>query len=124
MRLGVAALVLALVASLSVLSGCADQPGRVPDSMLNFDRTFDAALGALVDQKMVVTQQDRRRGTIEATAGKAGINVTLSNMLDGTIRVNFDPQGDMSADPGLLQRVTDSYNQRMSGARILPGGLL
>lgn len=121
MRSCVAALMLAL-ATLSMLGSCASaQPGRVPDSLVGFDRTFDAAMGALVDQKMTVTHQDRRHGSIDAKAGNAVVAVTLRTLPDGAIRVAFDLQGDSSADPGLLARVTDAYNARMSGLSILGG---
>ncbi len=117
----VAALMLAL-AALATLGGCASaQPGRVPDSHVHFNRTFDAAMGALVDQKMTITQQDRRHGSIDAKAGSAVIAVTLRTLPDGAIRVAFEPQGDSSADPGLLQRVTDAYNARMSNLSVLGG---
>jgi hypothetical protein len=116
-----AALLLAL-AALATLGGCASaQPGRVPDSLVGFDRTFDAAMGALIDQKMTVTQQDRRHGNIDAKAGNAGIAVSLRTLPDGAIRVSFEPQGDASADPGLLQRVADAYNARMSNLSVLGG---
>ncbi len=112
MKRGLAALVLML----SGLAACVGAPpGMVPDSQLDFDRTFAAARGALLDQKLSVTQQDLRHGTLEGRDGKRGVSASLRPMPDGTIRVSFAPLGDDGvADAALLERVADSYNQRMA----------
>jgi hypothetical protein len=119
--IGVAALWLALAG----LGGCvAAPPGTVPDSLGSYDRTFDTALQAMVDQKLTISHQDRRQGTIIGSLGGTTIAATLDVLYEGTIRVVFKQQGETPADPALLQRVADAYNARMSQARILPGGLL
>jgi hypothetical protein len=118
---GAAALFLALAA----LSGCVGAPpGTVPDSLASYDRTYDTALGAMADQKMVFSLQDRRNGTIVGELNGDTIKATLQPLHDGTIQVSFRPQGAPHADAGLLKRVVDSYNTRMSQAKLLPGGLL
>jgi len=119
--IGVAALWLALAG----LGGCvAAPPGTVPDSLGSYDRTFDTALQAMVDQKLTISHQDRRQGTIIGSLGGTTIAATLDVLYEGTIRVVFKQQGETPPDPALLQRVADAYNARMSQARILPGGLL
>jgi hypothetical protein len=119
--IGVAALCLALAG----LGGCiAAPPGTVPDSLSSYDRTFDTALQAMVDQKLTISHQDRRRGTIVGSLGGTTIAATLEPMYEGTTRVVFKQQGETPPDPELLKRVADAYNARMSQARILPGGLL
>ena len=111
--------------ALAVLGGCAGTPpGTVPDSYISYDRTFDAARGAMSDQKMTFSLQDRRNGKIVATANGTGISATLQPQLDGTLRVLFAAQEEPPADPGLLQRVIHSYSLRMSGAKLLPSGSL
>jgi len=118
---GAAALFLALAG----LAGCVGAPlGTVPDSLASYDRTYDAALGAMVDQKLVFSVQDRRNGTIVGERDGDGITATLQPQYDGTIRVSFKQRGASPADAGLLKRVVDSYNTRMSQAKLLPDGLL
>jgi hypothetical protein len=113
-----ATLALALVA----LSGCTTAPlGTVPDSLASYNRTFDAALGAMADQKMNFSVQDRRQGNIVGTLNGDTIIATLQPQFDGTIRVFFRSQTESATSAALLKRVVDAYNERMSGARLLPG---
>lgn len=117
--------VVALWLALAGLGGCvAAPPGTVPDSLGSYDRTFDTALQAMIDQKLTISHQDRRQGTIIGSLGGTTIAATLDVLYEGTIRVVFKQQGETPPDPALLQRVADAYNARMSQARILPGGLL
>ena len=118
--LGSSALWLALLG----LGGCGSAPpGLVPDSYLSYDRTFDAARGAMSDQKMTLSLQDRRSGKIVGTVNDTAITAVLLPQLDGTIRVQFAVQDPPPADAALLGRVVDSYNVRMSGAKLLPNGV-
>jgi hypothetical protein len=112
------------VLALSGLAACVGAPpGTVPNSQFDFDRTFAAARGALLDQKLSVTRQDLRHGTLAAVDGARGVSASLRTMPDGTIRVSFAPLGDASAaDAALLERVADSYNQRMAaGSKLWTG---
>jgi hypothetical protein len=120
--IGVAALCLALAG----LGGCMTAPqGTVPDSLSTYDRTFDNALRAMVDQKLTISHQDRRQGTIIGSLAGTTIAATLEPQYYGTIRVVFKQQGATPPDPELLKRVADAYNARMaSQEKILPGGLL
>jgi hypothetical protein len=115
-----AMLTAALLIVLVGIGGCVGAPpGRVSDSHLSFDRTFDMALGAMADQRMTFSTQDRRQGRIVGTADGATLVATLQPMLDGTIRVNFVPQGDTPADTALLKRVADAYTERMAKLGVL-----
>jgi hypothetical protein len=93
----------------------------VPDSLASYNRTFDAALGAMADQKMNFSVQDRRQGNIVGTLNGDTIIATLQPQFDGTIRVFFRSQTESATSAALLKRVVDAYNERMSGARLLPG---
>lgn len=115
-----------LVLALSGLAACsmtpqATAPGRVPDSMAGYNRTFDTALGAMADQKMTISVQDRRNGRIVGEHDGQTITATLQPMRDGTLRVNFVPQTDSPEATAMLQRLSDSYNARMSNLSILGG---
>jgi hypothetical protein len=107
---------------LAGLGGCASpQPGRVPDSLLSFERTFDMALGAMTDQRMTVSEQDRRNGRIVATSDGSTLVATVEPIRDGTVRVSFQAKGDSPADEALLTRVSSAYNARMANLSLLGG---
>ena len=109
-----------LWAALGLAAGCGTAPpGVVDDSQLSFDRTFNAAFGAMSDQKMVVGEQDRRHGRIVGTLDGDTITATLAAQHDGSIRVRFAQQGEKN--PELLKRVVEAYNARVSNHSILGG---
>ena len=110
------------LAALTAFGGCANsQPGRVSDSMVGYNRTFDTALGAMTDQRLTISEQDLRKGRIVGSAGGSTLVATLEPMLDGTVRVNFQAKGDTAADEALLARVAGSYDARMAKLGLLGG---
>jgi hypothetical protein len=114
---------LALVA----LAGCGTAPQRTQfDSHLNFERTFNTVMGAMADEKMTFSVQDRRNGLLVAELNGDAIQATMQpNFLDSTVRVQFSAVGDKHTDDKLLTRVVEAYRLRMTGqARILPPGTL
>ena len=127
-RLNTPLLVLWLVLLLCAggLAGCSSgppgtRPGVVADSMLGYDRTFDAAFAAMSDQKMVISVNDRRNGRIVGERDGETLTTTPQPMRDGTLRANFVPQGDSPAALALQQRVADSYTARMANQSLLGG---
>ena len=112
MRPSLAALLLGLVS----LAGCvaypaAPYPAPVVYGPSTFDRAYDAALGALGDQGLRITSQDRASGQIIGTRGNASVTASVRPQPDGTTRVEFKTSGE--PDPGLSQRVLAAYNARM-----------
>ena len=83
-------------------------PGVAPAS---FDRSFAAASGAIRDQGLAVSVEDRDRGTIVGQAGSGTVTATVRQQADGSVRVQFDAAG--VADRGLIERVSRSYDARM-----------
>jgi hypothetical protein len=79
----------------------------------SFDRSWNAAVGAMREQGVTITQEDRGAGIVRGTRG--GINVTGSvrPQADGTVRVQFDTGGATAADPTLIDRITRSYQAYM-----------
>lgn len=113
--------------ALAALAGCGTAPQRTQfDSHLNFERTFNTVLGAMADQKMTISVQDRRHGLLVADLNGDTVQATLRpNFLDSTVRVEFSAMGGKHSDDQLLTRVIDAYRQRMTGqANILPPGTL
>jgi hypothetical protein len=115
-------LLLLLALLLAALAGCGTPTLRTHvDSYASYDRTFDTALGAMADQKMILSVQDRRMGNIVAELKGDKVEAALQPMLDGTIRVTFTAPGEPHADAELLKRVVASFNARMAQLSLLGG---
>jgi len=84
-----------------------------PSMQQRFDRSWDAAAGALSDQGLAIVSQDRGAGMIRGERGSLIVVATIQALADGRIQVKFASQGSSSADPGLVQRVSDGYERRM-----------
>ena len=82
-----------------------------PDSSL--DRSWAAVIGALQDQGVQITSEDRGAGIVRGT--RNGINVTASvrTQADGSVRVEFNTAGATERDPALIDRISQSYDRRM-----------
>ena len=109
---------LVVVVGVLALGGCyvyAPVPVAIPQptTQQRFDRTWAAAAGALSDQGLTIASQDRGAGVIRGERGGIAITATVQTLADGRIQVKFSSQGSGSADPGLVQRVSDSYDRRM-----------
>ncbi len=92
---------LSVLAVLVSLGGCVVyEPVSVgPSPQQRFDRSWSAAAGAMVDQGVTIVAQDGGTGVIRGARGG--------------IQVRFDQSGDTAADPGLINRVSSSYDRRM-----------
>jgi len=77
-----------------------------------YDRSWNAALGALRDEGVQITREDRGSGTIEGSRGPVGVRARVSTQNDGRIRVEFNTSG-TSQDPGLPDRISRAYDARM-----------
>lgn len=111
-RLPALALACAAVA-LPALPGCTyygypAPAGTVPAS---YDRSFYAAADAMRDQGVVIGTQDAPSGRIVGQRGGTTVSATVGQQADGSVRVQFDSSD--SRDPGLLGRISQSYDRRM-----------
>lgn len=84
-----------------------------PTLQQRFDRSWAAAAGAMVDQGLTITSQDRGAGVVRGERGGITITATVQTLADGRIQVAFGSQGAHSTDPGLVERVSASYDRRM-----------
>jgi hypothetical protein len=100
-------------ATLSLAACAVYEPAPVSSVQQRFDRSWVAAAGAIADQGLAITAQDRSVGVIRGERGGVTITATVEALPDGRIQVKFFSTGESSADPYILTRVTDSYNQRM-----------
>ena len=108
---------LIIVCVLLSLDGCVvyqPVPGS-PQATLQqrFDRSWDAAAGAMADQGLTIASQDRGTGVLRGEQGGIAITAEVETLADGRIQVKFSSAGASRADPGLVQRVSDSYDRRM-----------
>jgi hypothetical protein len=103
---------LMVVVALVSLGACVAYAPYPVSPQQRFEQSWAAAAGAMSDQGVAVTSQDRGAGVIRGERGGITIIATLQTLPDGRLQVKFDSKGDR-ADPGLIQRVSDSYDRRM-----------
>ena len=79
----------------------------------NYDRAWNAALGAVQDAGVQIASADPATGLIRG--GKGGIDVVVNVVRqgDGSVRVQFDAKGPTQQDPGLSDRFSQAYERRM-----------
>jgi hypothetical protein len=108
---------LAALAVLAVtLSACVvydPYPYGAPPGPSTFDRSWNAAVGALGDQGVGITNQDRGGGVINGRKGGINVMARVVTQADGRVRVEFNAGGALSEDPGLPDRISRAYDARM-----------
>lgn len=95
---------------LSPLAGCVVyEPVPVQQQgPSRFDRAWDAATGAMYDQGVQVSVQDRGAGVIKGARGNASVDASVRRLADGRVEVRFT-----SSDSGLAYRLSENYERRM-----------
>ena len=108
------------VALLFLLGGCVVyEPVPVssqPTLQQRFDRSWAAAAGAMSDQGLSITAQDRGAGFIRGAKDGVTVTATLTTLADGRVQVKFDSKTDSKTsgtDSSLIRRVSESYERRM-----------
>jgi len=111
---------LTLAVAAAFLAGCTYyvvQPGTSvsapPPAMASFDRSWSAAVGALGDEGVRITSEDRNAGIVQGS--REGIDVTANVRVqaNGSVRVEFNTSGETRRDPGLIDRISRAYDRRM-----------
>lgn len=105
----IVALCMAFVLALP-LAGCyvGYPPAPGPTS---FDRSFYAAADAMRDQGVTIQTQEPTTGNITGYFGNTPVAAMIRQQSDGSVRVEFQVAD--SRDPGLANRITQSYQRRM-----------
>lgn len=115
MRLTVACCVAILAAAL--VSGCVvyqTAPGVYsPYPSTSFDRSWSAAVGALGDQGVRITSEDRSAGVVRGTRDGIDVVANVRTQADGSVRVEFNTSGATTRDPTLIDRISRAYDYRM-----------
>jgi hypothetical protein len=106
---------LAVVSALAIAGCVVYEPVAVsqPTVTQRYDRSWSAAVGAMADAGLTITEQDRGAGSIRGERAGTTITALVQTLADGRIQVKFDSKGSPGADPGLVQRVSDNYDRRM-----------
>jgi hypothetical protein len=111
-----APIALAALLGASSLAGCyyGPYPYGYTTTMqpASFDRSWNAAQQALMDQGVQVTSADRSTGFIQGTRNGAPVTARVASQADGTVRVEFNTNA-ASQEPDLMNRISRSYDARM-----------
>ena len=78
-----------------------------------FDRSWNAMLGAFVDQGVEIVARDRNGGVIEGRRGPITVRAHVMTQPDGRVRAEFNTKGPLAQDPGLPDRISRAYDARM-----------
>jgi hypothetical protein len=101
---------LTFVFAILALASCVVyQPVPVGTQPTRFDQSWAAASGALIDQGLTITTQDRNNGVIQGAWGDTLVTITLDTLPDGRVQVKFNSKG----DPTVVDRVSNSFERRM-----------
>jgi len=107
--------VMCSLACLALISGCTTYepvPVYVPASSA-FDRSWNAAVAAAQDEGVRIKSEDRGNGVIRGYRGELEVSISVRTQADGKVRVEISARGPKGSDPGLAQRISRAYNQRM-----------
>jgi hypothetical protein len=109
-------LLAAAIGVVIALSGCTyyvPPPSTtvVPGAPASFDRSFDAAAGAMRDQGLTISAEDRNAGRVVGKLGNGTVTANVRQQADGSVRVQFDAAG--MQDPAVIDRVSRGYDRRM-----------
>lgn len=102
---------IALASLLAIgLAGCVVYEAVPVDPM---DRPWQAAMGAIQDAGLSLVTADRATGTIRGTRGSVEGIIEVRMRNDGRVGVGISARDPEGRDPGLVQRLTEAYNNRM-----------
>lgn len=110
-----APLCLAALLGAATLAGCYYGPYPYPYTTMqpaSFDRSWDAAQQALLDQGVRIASADRSTGFIQGDRNGAAVTARVASQADGTVRVEFNTKA-ASQEPDLMARISRSYDARM-----------
>lgn len=110
--------IIAIALAASLLGACTyyeTAPGQYSQTppLSSYDRAWSAAVGAMRDEGVTVTSDDRNTGTVLGVRGEIKINAQVTEHADRSVRVQFATSGATSTDPELITRVERTYSRRM-----------
>ena len=78
-----------------------------------FDRSWNAALGAMDDTGVAISSADRNSGMIRGPTTTGTATIGAYTQADGSVRVEITALGPAGVDTALAQRLSDAYDRRM-----------
>ena len=78
-----------------------------------FDRSWNAAVGAMQGEGVVIREQDRASGVVGGTLGATQVTARVTTQADGRVRVEFNTSGGGAQSQVLAERLSSSYDRRM-----------
>ena len=78
-----------------------------------FDRSWNAAVGAMTDEGLAITEENRAAGIARGRQGAISVTATLETLPDGAIKVSFGSSAAGDTGSSLARRVHESYERRM-----------
>ena len=105
---------LILAATVATLAGCVvyDPYYHTPVTTYNtpatYDRSWNAAVGAMRDMNVQVVREDRGAGVIEGNRGNMRVTTRVITQQDGRVRVETN-----TSDQGLADGLSRAYDARM-----------
>ena len=104
-----------IVASSLIALGCVAYqpvPASVPAAS-SFDRSWNAAVGAMQDVGVRIQSEDRARGVITGANDSRNVTVTLMTQADGSVRMEISARGPQGGDTNLANDISRAYDRRM-----------
>jgi type IV pilus biogenesis protein CpaD/CtpE len=98
------------------VASCVAYPYAEPQTVMvpaNFDRSWDAALGAAADSGIQVTQADRANGRIAGTKAGAAVTILVQQQSGGNLQVSMSAPDSRETNPTLNDRWLANYQRRM-----------
>jgi len=95
------------------LVGCVVYEPVPTASPSKFDRSWNAALGAVQDAGVQISSAEPSTGVIRGTKDGIDVNALVVRQSDGGVRVQFETKGPTQNDPGLSNRFSQAYERRM-----------
>lgn len=113
-RAGAACLIAVGAMIAAGLAGCVVyEPVPAYGTPSAFERAWAAAAGAMQEQGVTITDQNREAGIIRGARGTVNVTSTVRTQADGRVRVEINATGPMGSDAGLAERISASYDRRM-----------
>ena len=106
---------IALMAAAIIVTGCTVyQPVPVSaPAPSNFDRSWNAAIGAAQDVGVRIQSEDRGRGVITGANDSRNVTINVMTQADGSIRVEISARGPQGGDARLANDISRAYDRRM-----------
>jgi len=97
----------------NVLYGTDHPYGYTTQVPASFDRSWNAAMGAMNDNGVQIHRQDRATGTIEGQRGPLTVKARVLSQADGKVRVEFNTSGSGAESQDLAERISRRYDDYM-----------